>query len=191
MVPYVAYPWFAPISVTTGNFDSNGAGIPSGPYENIYFCNGNFPGVPDLRGVVLAGVITGMGGSTLLPEVNPALSTLNPNYTLGMRDGTNYVALQVSEIPEHTHTATVVIDDPGHDHKYTFTRVDSGSDDTAEGVRPTNIPNTLTSTEFTNLKGTAAGNDQNVFVINSLTGQNGAHKNNQPTIGCYYIMYIP
>jgi microcystin-dependent protein len=23
------------------------------------------------------------------------------------------------------------------------------------------------------------------------TGQNGAHTNTQPTIGCYYIMYIP
>ena len=192
MVPYVAYPWFAPISVTSDNFDSNGAGIAAGPYENIYFCNGNFPGVPDLRGVVLAGVITGMGGSTLLPEVNPALSTLNPNYTLGMRDGANFISLNTPQLPAHSHVANVQvrIEDPGHSHS--FEGVTNSSGDGNGGRK--SVPFTRqTTTNPTGLKGTDAGDDQNVFVdvTNSDSGNGLPHQNNQPTIGCYYIMYIP
>jgi microcystin-dependent protein len=188
MVPYVAYPWFAPISVTTGNFDSNGAGIPSGPYENIYFCNGNFPGVPDLRGRVLAGVTNGMSGGAFDPAVDPNLPG-NPTYFANpfTKTGVNFVTLGIDQMPQHSHTATIVINDGGHNHANA-----PGNQILSDG-----LPNFLsgyasngsTISSTTGLKGTGPG--QNVFVSNSLEGNNLSHNNTQPTIGCYYIMYIP
>jgi microcystin-dependent protein len=187
MVPYVAYPWFAPDSVIAGNFDITGAGIPTGPYQYVYFCNGQ-PGTPDMRGRVPAGVTDGMAGGAFDPEVDPNLSG-NPDYFADpfTKFGTNFIILEESQLPAHTHATTVSIDDPKHSHGITV-----GGDNTAGGNQPTGSGpgSTLqTSSEFTGLKGTGPG--QNVFVTNLPTGQNLSHNNTQPTIGCYYIMYIP
>jgi microcystin-dependent protein len=186
MVPYVAYPWFAPISVTTGNFDSNGAGLSTGPYEKIYFCNGNFPGVPDLRGRVLAGVINGMGGSTLPADVDPNVSILNPNYTLGMRNGTNYVSLEVPQMPEHNHIAISTAQPHFHNmpgnmlesvaFNTGFTNLKTWGDPDSVGVKTKNV---------------TLSNDVTVNTTIENKGNNLPHQNNQPTVGCYYIMYIP
>jgi microcystin-dependent protein len=188
MVPYVAYPWFAPISVTSDNFDSNGAGLSTGPYQYVYFCNGNFPGVPDLRGRVLAGVTNGMSGGAFDPAVDPNLPG-NPTYGANpfSKNGANFVTLGIDQMPKHSHATTVSIDDPKHSHGIIV-----GGNNTAGGSQPTGSGpgSTLqTSSEFTGLKGTGPG--QNVFVSNSLEGNNLSHNNTQPTIGCYYIMYIP
>jgi microcystin-dependent protein len=189
MVPYVAYPWFAPS--VAGLFDSTGKGIPTGPYENVYFCNGNFPNVPDLRGRVPAGLTNGgMEGLTMDPFVDPAAAPgFNPNYSVGTKAGANYVVLQTPQIPSHTHTTTVVINDPGHAHTNApgVLIQSDGVERFGSGYTNTGV----TSTNFTGLKGTIAGIDQNVFVTNALEGQNQAHNNTQPTVGCYYIMYIP
>jgi microcystin-dependent protein len=184
MVPYVAYPWFAPISVTSDNFDSNGAGLSTGPYQYVYFCNGNFPGVPDLRGRVLAGVINGMGGSTLPADVDPGVSVLNPNYTLGMRSGTNYVTLGINEMPRHTHTNSAVTSIPPHNHNYTLPATTGGGGTNALSFDGNNnSPVTLTTAN--------ANLDATTTVTIDENGFNGAHTNTQPTVGCYYIMYIP
>ena len=193
---YVAYPWFAPS--LTGLFDGTGAGITSGEYENVYLCNGGNPGVPDLRGRVLAGVTNGMGGNTLPPDVNPQSNpTFNPNYTLGTSFGTNFVILETSQIPTHTHIVTV--EDAKHAH---FT--------TALGAGPFIYPPNSTNPIVWNrdyddtgtyrLSGTSGAlatvglsslSESNITVSLEDTGQSQAHQNNQPTIGCYYIMYIP
>ena len=198
MVPYVAYPWF-PTTAILANFSSTGAGIAGSEYENIYFCNGANPGVPDLRGRVLAGVTTGMLGNSLPADVNPLINTLNPNYTQGVSFGANYITLDTPQLPPHNHTATTVvrIEDPGHlhnsvDHGFQFNRVncDGECDSFPENTAPSTLP---TTSNPTGLKGTAAGSGQNVFVdvtVNN-TGNNLPHSNTQPTIGCFYIMYIP
>lgn len=194
MVPYVAYPWFAPISVVTGNFDSTGAGFATGPYEKVNFCNGqNF--TPDMRGRVPAGVTNGMLGGAMDPEVDPLLPG-NPTYGANpfSKHGTNSITLQKSEMPVHTHLATTVvrIEDPGHNHTIDAIKF-GGSIPRPNGSDQNVTSSPPTSTNVTGLKGTAAGDDQNVFVdVTNLTeGESRAHSNTQPTIGCYYIMYIP
>ena len=193
MVPYAPIAYFGPLSnypATGDSFDVSGAG--QNYWNKVYLCNGANPGVPDLRGWTLVGVTTGMFGGTLNPIVDPAASPNNPNYTItgpGSLQGATAVTLGVGEIPNHTHIATVTINDPKHTHKYTLTTAVGGSDDTAEGTRPNLVPNTLTSAEETGLKGTGAG--QNVFVTNSAIGSGDAHSNIQPSKGCYYIIYIP
>jgi microcystin-dependent protein len=197
MVPYVAYPWFAPS--LTGLFDSTGKGIPTGEYENVYLCNGGNPGVPDLRGRAPVGVTDGtMLGPSMDNAVNPSSSpTFNPTYALGTKVGTNFVTLGIPEIPTHTHIVNV--DDNKHSH---FT--------TALGGGPFITPSTTNpivwyqdrgNSETYRLQSTTSGalatvglsslSESNITVSLEDTGQSQAHQNNQPTIGCYYIMYIP
>jgi microcystin-dependent protein len=179
MVPYTAIPWFAPN--ISGLFDSTGRGIDSGEYQYIYLCNG-LNNTPDLRGMVLAGVTTGMAGNTLPADVNPLSSTLNPDYTIGLRYGTNFVTLEIPQMPSHSHTAESV--DAGHTHglngnlaRYGGTPaafVAKGGDDL--NINTTNI---------------SESSQADITTTLTETGQNLAHTNTQPTIGCYYIMYIP
>jgi len=198
MIPYVAYPWFAPTSFVSGYFDSTGKGLDTGPYENVYFCNGNFPGVPDLRGRVPVGLTNGdMEGLTMDPFVDPAAApAFNPNYSVGTKVGTNYVLLDKTQMPNHTHTATTVvrIEDPGHNHTIDAIKF-GGSIPRPDGSDQNMTSSPPTSTNVTGLKGTQPPGvpGQNVFVdvTNSFEGGNLPHTNTQPTIGCYYIMYIP
>jgi microcystin-dependent protein len=180
MVPYVAYPWFAPISVVTGNFDSTGAGLVAGPYEKVNFCNGqNF--TPDMRGRVPAGVTNGMLGGAMDPEVDPLLPG-NPTYGANpfSKHGTNSITLQKSEMPVHTHANTIQFNDPGHNH----------ANAPGNAILSDGLPNFLSgytsngSTVF-NTTGITVG------ITNVPEGESRAHSNTQPTIGCYYIMYIP
>ena len=107
MVPYTVVEYYGSL---VGNFDVSGAGI--GDWEKIYLCNGN-NGTPDKRGRVPVGVIAGVGGGALDPNVDPATPT-NPNYALLGTTGTNTVTLNTSQLPPHTHIATVT--DPTHVH---------------------------------------------------------------------------
>jgi microcystin-dependent protein len=195
MVPYVAYPWFAPADYVTGKFGSTGEGLASGPYQYVNFCNGQ-NGTPDLRGRVLAGVTNGMLGGGFDPEVDPSLPG-NPTYFANpfTTTGANFVTLGPTQIPAHNHSATTVvrIDDPEHNHTFSAS---NGGDGIGGGYPVTGGPQEGGGSfgmqnNKTGLKGTGAG--QNVFVdvtINN-TGNNLPHANIQPTIGCYYIMYIP
>ena len=195
MIPYVAYPWFAPLSYVTGKFDINGAGLAGLEFENVYFCNGNFPNVPDLRGRVLAGVTTGMGGGAMDVEVNPS-TVGNPNYQATpsfTKTGVNFVTLGINEMPQHYHTNTAVSTATAHNHDSmlfssnlkAISSVGTGTIASGRGVN-SNSPSSQnaikTSEEVVSISTT---------VTIDPTGQNGAHTNTQPTIGCYYIMYIP
>jgi len=193
MIPYAPIPYFGPISnypAAGDSFDVSGAG--QNYWAKVYLCNGANPGVPDLRGWTLVGVTTGMGGGTLNPIVDPNIvGSGSPNYTISGANslhGSTTVTLGVGEIPNHTHIATVTINDPGHSHVIDAVKYGgpiprpNGSGQSAGGAPPT-------SPSVTGLKGTGPG--QNVFVTNSGFGGGGAHSNVQPSKGCYYIIYIP
>lgn len=189
MVPYTVIPWFAPASYFTGKFDGTGRGLDAGEYQYIYLCNG-LNNTPDMRGRVPAGLTDGgMFGLTMDAAVNPASSLLNPTYSLGTKYGDNYVTLGINEMPQHFHGgSTASINDPGHTHLFPNPA--------------TNIYNAPYGVGF----GAKGGEEKwlgdntsipfaSTGITSTLTitpeGQNIAHANTQPTIGCYYIMYIP
>ncbi len=189
MIPYAPIPYFGPLSNYPASGDSFSiSGVGSGYWDKVYLCNG-LNSTPDLRGRTLVGATTGMGGGTFNSAVNPAISG-NPNYALNTLVGLNQVVLTTPNLPSHTHTATVTINDPGHTHTVIGSNNDNG--DIGSYFITTGIDNygnaTITS-NVTGLKGTGVG--QNVFVSNASTGDNAPHLNIQPSIGCYYIMYIP
>jgi hypothetical protein len=190
MVPYVAYPWFAPIDVVSGNFGSTGEGYAEGPYQYVNFCNGQ-NGTPDMRGRVPAGLTTGMLGGDFDPQVNPNTPG-NPNYVATptfTRTGVNFVQLEIPNLPQHFHGgSSVVSTDTGHTHLFPNPA--------------TNIYNAPIGVGFGAQGGTEKWLGDNTSIplgyaniTSTLTitpeGQNIAHANTQPTIGCYYIMYIP
>jgi microcystin-dependent protein len=194
MVPYTVVEFYGTIA---GNFDSTGKGLDSGAFENIYLCNGN-NGTPDKRGVIGVGTTDGsMGGLTLPARTIPGGG--NPSYALNTAYGNNTTTLSLGQIPDHTHLATVNITDPGHKHIDGFGGINSTASYSVTAAPVISNINqqsgtgtanhAYTSTEFTGLKGTGAG--QNVFVINDHQGGNGAHTNIQPVLPCYYIIYIP
>jgi microcystin-dependent protein len=133
-----------------------------------------------------------MGGGTLDPAVNP-INVGNPNYALGDGGGANQVILNSTQIPAHSHSATVV--DPGH-----FTAIKTATSVLSEwDWNSTNDGNPITRIE--NVAGNRVGTEQvattttraytGVTVTNGNTGGGLGHANIQPVRACYYIMYIP
>lgn len=179
MIPYVAVPYFNP---DLSNFDGTGAGI--GNWAKIYLCNGANPGVPDLRGRVLVGTTTGMNGGPLNSAVDPALPG-NPPYTLGTTTGVNQVTLGPLQIPSHTHSITNVVNvtDPEHTHNLKVNTNAAGSGNPAFEAA-SSVGSFATDSAKTGI----------TVSVNSTAsdfGGNLPHQNNQPAIGCYYIIYIP
>lgn len=189
MVPYVAYEYYGP---TTG-FDITGAG--SGEWIDVYLCNGN-NGTPDKRGRVAVGATTGMGGGAMNVAVNPGGG--NPNYTLGFTTGTNTVSLDATQIPDHTHTATATSTADPHSHFIAKVGPQDG-DLTSTGTLDTewdasgNFSYRLKKTAGTANVGITSNSTVNVTtsVVVGNTGGGLGHSNIQPSIGAYYIMYIP
>lgn len=171
MVPYSFVPYVGSLS----NFDATGAGLPGTEWEDIYLCNG-LNGTPDFRGRGLVGAISAVPGGVLPSDVNPGSSAFNPNYALGDTEGENSVTLDVTQIPSHTHVATVT--DPGHLHDTTVAEVAGAG--TAGGRSGTLGPDSQTSTETTG-----------ITVDNANTGGGAAHSVIQPVRAVYFIMYIP
>lgn len=173
MVPYTAVPYFGSL----GNFDASGAGL--GDYARIFLCNGQNPGVPDLRGRTLVGATT-MSAAAFDPVVQPGGG--NPIYTVTTITGTNEVVLGVTQLPSHAHpiTTNVTVTDPGHFHNVQggasgnlHPKVDNGQG--VVGDTTTNVTNITVGVTAT------AGN----------IGGGLPHSNIQPSRGCYYIIYIP
>jgi microcystin-dependent protein len=188
MIPYAPIPYFGPLSnypASGDNFSISGVG--SGYWDKVYLCNGANPGVPDLRGRTLVGATTGMGGGTFNSAVNPAISG-NPNYALNTLVGLNQVVLTTPNLPSHTHTATVT--QTPHTHQV---------GPTGQGILGPLAASTTTvkfdnaNSNDTPLQSTFATEpaNANISVANNSTGDNAPHLNIQPSIGCYYIMYIP
>jgi microcystin-dependent protein len=200
MVPFVAYEYYGPLT----NFDGSGIGIPANGFFKVYLCNG-LNGTPDRRGRAAVGAIQNVPGAPLDAAVNPA-NAGNPNYALYNTAGANTVTLITSQIPVHSHNATVVASGsvPNHTH------IIMG------GSGPGNSPAPNALQVMANEKGdggnasykfsiassqvhnsgisSASGAGPvalSVAVSNSNTGSGGAHPNIQPVIAAYYIMYIP
>ena len=194
MIPYTVVEYYGNLA---GKFDSTGAGI--GEWEKIYLCNGN-NGTPDKRGRVSVGTTTGMGGGTLDVAVDPSNSG-NPSYLLGTKYGSCMVSLNVTQIPSHSHTATNTVIDSGHFH---YLSTVSG-----QTSKPALSPNSYLASvnnegndgnyvlggtlEALPSVGKSSTSTTNISVQTSLSNIGGGlgHNNVQPSIGCYYIMYIP
>ena len=194
MIPYTVVEFYGNI---TGKFDATGAGL--GEWEKIYLCNGN-NGTPDKRGRVSVGSTTGMGGGTLDSSVDPSVSG-NPIYSLGTKYGANTVVLSTAQIPSHNHLATSVVTDTGHTH---FLASVAGQSN-PPFLSPTNYM--ASNSNYGNdgnyvlggvttpapTVGLTSNNQTGITVATTVTNVGGGlgHNNVQPSIGCYYIMYIP
>jgi microcystin-dependent protein len=192
MIPYVAVPFFDPNALDY--FSSSGAGLDlSGSgglnWTNIFLCNGQNPGVPDLRGRTLVGV-TSMPSPPISGPTQPGVDG-TPDYTLLHTEGSSTVTLDDTQVPSHTHIAT----------------------STPSGLMNTQVPfvqqvsypfsppgPVLTYQSVGNDKGASRVLESNtinpaglIITTNVLpsTQGNGPHPNIQPSIGAYYIIYIP
>lgn len=182
MVPYAVQPYYGPLSY----FDGTGAG--TGNWIDVYLCNGS-NGTPDLRGRTLVGVTSGMFGGALSAAVDPAIPG-NPSYTLsgsippfsGSTTGANQITLTPNQMPSHTHVPTVTSTITPNPHKHTIVRASSDVDGTAFSPGTGTLGTGDTSEVSLSV---------NVNVSNAMTGGGESHSNTQPSIACYYIMYIP
>ena len=195
MVPYVAYEYYAPS--LTGQFDGSGAGI--GVWDRVFLCNGN-NGTPDKRGRVAAGTTDGsMGGLTLPAAVDPAtLNAGNPSYTIRGTAGANSITLTEQQMPGHTHTATATSTADPHSHFIANVGPQNGDlvgsttlDTEWDGSN--NFSYRLKKTSGTATEGITSPSTVvvNTNVTISPKGGTTGHSNIQPTIGAYFIMYIP
>jgi microcystin-dependent protein len=200
MVPYVAYEYYGSIS----NFDGSGIGIPANGFFKVYLCNG-LNGTPDKRGRVAVGAINNVPGAPLDAAVDPD-NVGNPNYSLYTTSGANTVTLITSQIPVHTHNATVVASGTVGDHTHIImggsgpggsaapNALEVAANEKADGGNASYKMSVATSQVHNSGITSASGAGSvslSVAVSNSETGSGSAHANIQPVIGAYYIMYIP
>ena len=190
MIPNVAVEWYGD---PYGKFDVSGAGI--GDWEKIYLCNGN-NGAPDKRGRVAVGATGGMGGGAFNAAVDPGIAG-NPTYNLLTIGGANNITLNSTQIPSHTHIATVT--DPGHSHLL-FSANTGGS-----FIYPPTSTSTiswnrdysdtgsyrLSGYSLSPSLGKSSSVTTGITVSNSSVGGGTAHSNVQPVLACYYIIYLP
>ncbi len=174
MVPNAVVEYYGSLSF----FDATGAG--TGDWVDIYLCNGE-NGTPDKRGRVPVGATNMLGTVPLNVAVDPAQPG-NPTYTLQSTEGTNTVSVTVSQMPNHNHTTSTIVTDPGHIH--TVGPID---DDDAGGTTTIDGANSGSVYKDTTSSTTGIG----VEVTNAYTGGGEGHANIQPALGCYYIIYKP
>jgi len=178
MVPFTAIPYFGPLS----NFDSSGIGLASLGFLKVYLCNGQ-NGTPDLRGRVPVGAIRNVPGGSLDPAVDPTIDPNNPNWGLNDKAGENFHTLTVAEMPAHNHTYT----DPGHVHPIIATGIAKSGHDTSPVYVVDNGADLAKGTStFTNKVQNAT-----IGITIGQTGGDQPHITIQPSVACYYIMYIP
>lgn len=202
MVPYVAYEYYGPLT----NFDGTGAGLNSAGFYKVYLCNG-LNGTPDKRGRVAVGAIDnvppiGVGLDAAVDPANPG----NPNYALYNTAGANTIPLITSQLPSHSHVASVVASGSTPDHTHIImggagpgsgsvpNATQVASNETGQGgnssykILPANVQ--THNSGITSASG-AGPVSLNIAVTNANTGAGEAHANIQPVIAAYYIMYIP
>lgn len=180
MIPYAAVPYFGALS----GFDANGVGISSGPWEKIYICNGYGGLTPDMRGRVTVGTNDGVGGGGPLNSVVAPVAP-NPTISLNSNVGNFNVTLNATQMPNHTHgaTATSIVTPSSHSHTYIATAGNGLADGSVSShpVGPLNANGVTSSVTI----------DVATNVNISPVGGGLSHENFQPSVGCYYIMYIP
>ena len=168
MVPGVVYPYQGSLS----NFDNTGKGLSSAGFDKVYLCNG-LNGTKDWRGRSPIGAVNNVPGGTLDAAVDPSLITnAGTNYNLHQKVGTSNVTLTTLQIPSHTHG----INDPGHTHQITG-YVGGGTSQFSAGTGNFWFHNPDTEVSTTGILLNPAGGGQ-------------PHTNVQPSIACYYIIYL-
>lgn len=177
MVPYTVVEYYGPLS----NFDGTGKGVAGLGWDKVYLCNG-LNGTPDKRGRLPVGAISGVPGGALAPSVNPSTpGGFNPNYTLNYTTGTNSFSItNPNQLPQHTHSATSVVTDPGHKHTYVETYnggATFGDNSTNQATRTSD-----TSTSTTGIT---------VATTIGTTGSSESIGHIPPVLACYYIIYLP
>jgi microcystin-dependent protein len=141
-----------------------------------------------------------MGGGQLDPEVDPSLSAFNPLYVIDDNShGVNFTTLNVGQMPSHTHTPTVTLNDPGHKHLFGgddyitqggYQYTTTGFNYDAQSQNSGNGRNYYTK----NVNNSNTPQSSNVTIAsasNTDAGGNLPHSNLQPVYPCYYIIYIP
>lgn len=189
MVPYSPIPYYGALSgYPTPSDQLSTTGQGTGYWEKVYICNG-FNSTPDLRGRMIVGATTGVGGPTMAAEVNPS-NPLNPNYTNLSTAGNNFVTLTTNQIPSHNHTATIT--DPGHKHpiaQFYSRPINYGSENSTPVLQKEPGANSTLVTPTVDNTATTAATGVSASISN--TGGGLPHANNQPALGMYYIVYIP
>ncbi len=190
MVPYTAVEYYG----TLANFDITGAGL--GDWINIYLCNG-LNGTPDKRGRVPVGAILGVPGGALASTVNPASDpTFNPNYAIGdLIYGVNKITLNTTEIPSHSHTIT----DVAHTHLQYKNTTSVASNTPVTSAHTPDVGWTIAGNAdyVTQDSGTTTADvgltspTNTGLTATNVTGGGLAHDNKQPSLACYYIIYLP
>ena len=197
MVPYIAYEYYGSLT----GFDVTGAG--SGLFVNVYLCNGS-NGTPDKRGRVAVGTTDGtMAGTiTMSSIVNPSTAG-NPSYSLNGLAGANNVTLTTNQIPSHTHTATGTSTSTATPHSHFISKDSTSNNGDLSPTLPlvsewdggTNFSYRLKSVAGTADEGPTSNTtvvvNTSTSVVVDAAGGGLSHNNIQPTIGAYYIMYIP
>ena len=190
MIPNVAVEWYGDPS---GKFDVSGAGL--GDWEKIYLCNGN-NGTPDKRGRVAVGATDGMGGGAFNSAVDPSILG-NPTYNLLTIGGTNTITLGPTQIPSHTHVATVT--EPEHSHFLLTEHVAGTFVDPPSATDPIvwkrdhhdSGSYRLSSSTIPATLGLSSATTIGITVSNASTGGGQSHNNIQPVLATYYIIYLP
>jgi len=185
MIPYTVVEYYGSLA----NFDLTGAGIPANGFDKIYLCNGN-NGTPDKRGRIPVGAIQSVPGGPLNPAVDPTIAG-NPNYALNTTTGANTVTLAATQIPAHTHAASVTttVTDPGHSHTIAYKSGQADQNEPGAFGDLMDQSGTKSSSAVTNTATT--GITVATAVTNASTGGGQSHNNIPPVLACYYIMYIP
>jgi microcystin-dependent protein len=195
MVPYVAYEYYGSLD----NFSISGEG--TGEFIDVNLCNGQ-NGTPDKRGRVAVGVTNGVGGAAMSITVDPSVLG-NPTYLINTLQGSNTITLTNNQIPLHDHEAIATSTAEPHSHFIAKVGPNSGSLSTTQPLDtkydvsgflgPERFSYDLQSTSGTANVGPT--NPQTVSVSTSVTvsetGGGLGHSNIQPSIGAYFIMYIP
>jgi len=190
MVPNTVVEYYGSL----GNFDDKGVGIDltgagGQDWTRVFICNG-LNGTPDKRGRVGVGAILGVPGSNKLdPAIDPNIpESLNPNYAIYDKVGSNSIILTPQQMPLHTHnnTADSIVTDPTHTHPFDATNNENGGPRT-NGFATNHSGGVSTYTTAA----ASTGITVKTNLINASAGSDFPHANNQPALACYYIMYIP
>jgi len=169
MVPYAPIPYVGSLS----NFDNTGKGLSAFNFDKVYLMNG-LNGTQDWRGRSPIGAINNVPGGTLDSAVDPTLpANAGLNYNLNAKVGQSNVTLAVTQMPAHTHG----INDPGHRHQITG-YVGGGTSSFSAGTGNYWYKDPFVSNSTTG-------------ITLQPTGSSQPHTNLQPSIACYYIVYLP
>jgi len=173
MPEFVALPYHGKLTL----FSSDGTG--SGKYEKVYLCLGqtvNGFKLPDYRGRSPLGDNTNVSLAGISSDVNP----LNPNNIA--ISANNYYGefkhqLTTGELPVHSHD----IEDKTHTHSV-IADIKSGTGSTQIGPGGNTNAGSVNITTSASLTG---------ITNTESIGSSFYHNNTQPSVGCYFIMYIP